>query len=260
MFQSPQNNIGFGTNLPDARIHAKTNRKNAGYFESDSLSNFTNILNSYYNGTAGDFDVVSFSGRAVTNPGYGIGGVFYGGYRGITGVAEASTYSSSAIGLYGLAVGTAGNRYGIFGSTSGTATVKVAVYASGDLSYTGNLIGPSDEKFKENISSFGNVLDKIKQLEPKYYSYTKDSKYNHMNLPAGNHYGLVAQELEKVFPELVVNTVHPSQEELQGERGGEEIKYKGILITELIPVLIEGMKEQQKIIEELQRKVDALSK
>jgi hypothetical protein len=81
-----------------------------------------------------------------------------------------------------------------------------------------------------------------------------------MNLPSGNHYGLIAQELEKVFPELVIDAVHPSAKENRGERGEEEIHYKGVKYMELVPILIQAVKEQQEMINQLTKRIEDLER
>ena len=91
---------------------------------------------------------------------------------------------------------------------------------------------PSDKKFKKNIKPIKNSLNKILSLEGKTYEW-KDK-----NKGKGIHYGLIAQELEGIIPELV--------------KGDEQkfVNYEGI-----IPVLIEAIKEQQKQIDDLKEKL-----
>lgn len=48
----------------------------------------------------------------------------------------------------------------------------------------------------------------INKLKPKNYEFRNDGKYAAMNLPKGNHYGLIAQELEEVLPNLVAYAPH----------------------------------------------------
>lgn len=97
---------------------------------------------------------------------------------------------------------------------------------------SGNWIPLSDRRAKTNINYLKNpdYLDKILQLRPATY-YLKDSKKNR------KVYGLMAQEVEKIFPDIV----------LQPSEGHE---YKALSYTELIPILIAGMQEQQTIIEQ----------
>jgi hypothetical protein len=43
----------------------------------------------------------------------------------------------------------------------------------------------------------------INQLRPKHYQYRQDGNYKLMNLPKGERYGLIAEDVEKVLPGLV---------------------------------------------------------
>src|SRR5438105_11729528 len=76
-----------------------------------------------------------------------------------------------------------------------------------------------------------------------------------MNLPIGNQYGLIAQDVEQVLPNLVKDSkfVAPegfsegssqTQETLLKQK--ETIDFKAVNYTELIPIIIKGMQEQQK--------------
>jgi hypothetical protein len=66
-----------------------------------------------------------------------------------------------------------------------------------------------------------------------------------MNLDDDNHIGLLAQDVEVVIPQAVVTN-----------GGGDQTK--SIAYTSLIPVLIEAMKEQQLVIEELKNRITQL--
>jgi hypothetical protein len=94
-----------------------------------------------------------------------------------------------------------------------------------------------------------------------------------MNLPKGRHYGLIAQDLEEVLPDLVhetqFNTAIARPKEIapkatQANAGtpppveteqsmGEVIDYKAVNYMELIPILVKGMQEQQQMIEKLEQ-------
>jgi len=199
----------------------------------------------------GYYDGVGVLGKSLNFFGYGVGGYFSGGGIGVEAVGEGGTYTGSVVGIYARAIGSAGNRFGVYGTTTG-GTVRRAGYFSGDLQYTGSLIGPSDEMLKENIQSIPSViiLEKIMRLNPTTFNY-RVSALEEMNLPAGIHYGLIAQELEMVFPELVENSVHPAE-----DKNSEDLVYKGVKYVELIPILIQAIKEQQVMIEELQMRLD----
>jgi len=92
--------------------------------------------------------------------------------------------------------------------------------------------GYSDQNLKENIVPLDSTLQKVMLLQAFMYEWkTKD--YPEFNFKEGQDIGLLAQEVERVFPELV-------EEDEQG--------YKMIAYYKLIPVLIEAIKEQQIII------------
>jgi hypothetical protein len=85
----------------------------------------------------------------------------------------------------------------------------------------------SDIRLKEGIQGIPQALDKINLVEGKSYIFKND----------GNkqlHYGVIAQDLQKLFPHLVQ----------ENENG-----YLAVNYLELIPVLIEALKEQQNTIE-----------
>jgi hypothetical protein len=65
--------------------------------------------------------------------------------------------------------------------------------------------------------------------------------------PGKYDYGVIATQVEEVFPELVSESAHESQD---GDR------YKTVAYDKLVPVLIEAIKEQQKQIDELKALVN----
>jgi hypothetical protein len=99
----------------------------------------------------------------------------------------------------------------------------------------------SDIKYKKNFQSVDSSLDKILNLNGVSYEWKID-EYKGMGFPEGRHYGVVAQEIEKVLPEAVNTSPDGS---------------KAVAYAEIIPVLIEAIKEQQKQIEELKKLVKA---
>ncbi len=73
--------------------------------------------------------------------------------------------------------------YGVYGYTPIDQS-SAAVYADGDLQYTGSLIGPvSDMNAKRNVQPVGGVLSRIAQIEPKEFEYkVDDPQYADINL------------------------------------------------------------------------------
>ena len=101
---------------------------------------------------------------------------------------------------------------------------KQTVFIRGHLS-AASFTETSDGRLKKDIQPLTHALDAILQLEGKTYRWKEDTTFaNKADI------GLVAQEVEKIFPELVA----------ENEQG-----YKGIAYSKLTAVLIEAMKEQQ---------------
>ncbi|MEP7170163.1 MAG: tail fiber domain-containing protein [Bacteroidota bacterium] len=210
-------------------------------------------------------------GYSVPQSGYGTGSKGEGGGTGIYGKGSGGTYAGTVYGINGYALGKPGigTRVGVFGKAD-TARVAIGVYGSasqgsdttragyfsGILEHTGIKIGPpSDEKLKENIIPFSGAIEKLKKLSVKSYSYKPE--FSFMHLPEGTQIGLMAQELERVFPEMVVGSVHPAGYDPETrEKISDEVHYKSLNYEGLIPVLIEGMNEQQQQIEESKKLKD----
>lgn len=91
----------------------------------------------------------------------------------------------------------------------------------------------SDARLKKDVTPISNSLAKVLELQGVTYNWKRD-EYPEKNLEEGIQYGLIAQELEKVIPELVDTDAE----------GWKSIEY-----SHLVPVLIEALKEQQKIID-----------
>lgn len=101
----------------------------------------------------------------------------------------------------------------------------------------GQFVLTSDVRLKKNIEPLKNCLDKVLQLQ--------GVEYDRIDYE-GHELGLVAQEVENIIPQVVINS-------------GGAYNYKSIAYTSLIPVLIEAIKEQQHQIEDLKCAVKKLS-
>jgi hypothetical protein len=162
-------------------------------------------------------------------------------YGQITGSATGTHY-----GVYGYADG-AGTNYGVYGFAP-SAEAGYAVYASGNMAYTGTITDVSDQRLKMNIQPMPGVLKKVLELRPTTFFY-KAKEYSFMQLPEEKQLGLIAQEVEEVFPEVVTDNVHPGVTDADGKAIHMPVEYKGIDYTILVPVLIKAMQEQQAIID-----------
>ncbi|MBN1406008.1 MAG: tail fiber domain-containing protein, partial [Candidatus Omnitrophica bacterium] len=121
------------------------------------------------------------------------------------------------------------------------ATGPYAFYVNGAAYATGGWQS-SDARFKQDIASIFNPLDKISSLNPVEFSWNKES-FPDRGFDNRRHMGLLAQEVEKVIPELV----------MADEKGYEAIEY-----TSLIPMLVGAVKELKAENDELKQRITAL--
>ena len=137
---------------------------------------------------------------------------------------------------------TVGGMFQITGQTfnwykhngAGTHTTLLALDASGNLSATGYVESQSDEKLKTNIKTIDNALDKVCQL--------RGVEYDRVDIES-HQIGVIAQEVEKVFPEIVS----------ENSEGTKSVAYGN-----LVGALIESIKELKGEITELRQELDIL--
>jgi len=103
--------------------------------------------------------------------------------------------------------------------------------STGTLTAT-DINSSSDITLKENVETVEGALDKVNDLRGVKFSWKEDGRES---------YGVIAQEVETVLPQLVTENDHKS------------VNYNG-----LIGVLIEAVKEQQKQIESLTERIKVL--
>jgi hypothetical protein len=259
-YNSAANGIGvYGYNsaLGGYGVYGYSTGYYGGYFTANYSSGNTHVVHALFTGT--NYDAVAVYAKSRPVDYYGIGGYFEGGYRGVSGfVVPAGNFSYR--GVYGQVSGGSGTNYAIYGYANGSGT-NYAGYFAGNVTVTGTFSNPSDERFKENVQPFRNALSKIKLMNVHTFNFIQMAEGKQLVLPEGEQIGLIAQELEEILPELVVDNVHAydKNEGIEGaEKDMEKIEYKGINYIGLIPVLIEAIKEQQQQIEELQQQIAEL--
>ena len=96
----------------------------------------------------------------------------------------------------------------------------------------------SDIRLKTDLKPISNAIRKIKQLRTVTGRFKTDKKNVSRSF-------LIAQDVQKVFPEAV-------------DVKDDEMKTLGIIYTDMIPLMIAAIKEQQKEIENLKQKINCL--
>jgi hypothetical protein len=128
-------------------------------------------------------------------------------------------------------------------------TIVLLIQPDGDVQNANNSYGStSDEKLKENIADASSQWDDIKNIKVRKFSFKIDKE------SSANRIGVVAQELEKVSPNLVKDSIdrHPDTGEDLGTKT-KSVKYS-ILYMKAVKALQEAMAR----IETLETKVAAL--
>jgi hypothetical protein len=105
------------------------------------------------------------------------------------------------------------------------------LYVIGAIRATGNITANSDLVLKKNLTLVDNPIDKLNQLNGYLYQWKENDEYQ---------YGVIAQEVEKILPHAVQT----------GKNG-----IKGVSYNQIIPLLIEVAKEQNKKIIALEAKL-----
>jgi hypothetical protein len=124
-------------------------------------------------------------------------------------------------------------KVGVGGASDATYELKV----TGDIGATGDVVAyvSSDERLKDEITPIENSLQKINSIGG--YSFVWNEK---QDIYKGKDYGVIAQEIEQVLPELVET---------------RENGYKAVKYDRIVSLLIEGIKELNKEVSELKQQI-----
>lgn len=162
----------------------------------------------------------------------------------------------TVIGSYALAsqsntliLGAWGNLGGVpiytrVGIGTGTPTAMLSVNGAANNA-TGAWGVFSDKRVKTITGAFTDGLNVIKNIHPVRFMYNKDAPFH----AEGEQIGVVAQDLEQIAPYMV------SQKDFNNLKGLREVNNQAYIF-----ILINGMQEQQQMIDRLQRRIEILEK
>ena len=236
-------------------IQSETNTASGDYSTAmgyyTTASGIGSVSMGYSTNSSGGFstamgDITRASGYASTAMGYnttasGSRSTAMGYYT------TASDYGSLVVGQYNSSGSYVTNSASQF-STANTAFVignglyddrsdALTVLFDGTTTIAGDLSINSDARLKANIISLGSTLAKLLQIDGKTYTMKKDENKK-------QKIGVLAQDIEKVFPELVSES-----------NGVKSVNYQG-----LVPVLINALKEQDSKMKEQEARIERLEK
>ena len=123
--------------------------------------------------------------------------------------------------------------------TTGALIVTGGIGVGGGINAGGDIVAyaSSDRRLKDNIQPIQNPIEKINQIGGYSFDWNEEIQDTYK----GKDYGVIAQEIEEVFPELV-----------QTRDNG----YKAVKYDKLVSVLIEGIKHLSKEVEDLKSQLN----
>jgi hypothetical protein len=235
-----------------------------GYVGVAGIANYPNLTGVYGQGYYGIHGLGRTAGVVgEARDGYGTYGGQFRGHGGsyVWGVEVSGDSAGQAIGTSTYANSSGGSSYGIVaGATNGYE--NWAGWFDGDI-YVSGAVNPSDEMFKKNVAPLSGSLTKVMALQPKRYDMKTDEFKGRINLPKGEQFGLLAQDVQAVFPQLVRDATAPvrlTKEEREARVKKDGLKFKSVNYNALIPVLIAAMQEQEAKIEALEAALAATKK
>jgi hypothetical protein len=127
----------------------------------------------------------------------------------------------------------------------GNTSPSVRLQVSGDI-IANSIAGSSDLRFKTNVRSISSPLEKVKSLRGVYFNWDQKS-FPNKDFSDKTELGFIAQEVEKVLPEVVSRDNSPEE-------------YRSVKYDKVVALLVEAIKEQQKQIDSLKSQVKKLKR
>jgi len=127
----------------------------------------------------------------------------------------------------------------------GTQSPEDTVHVIGNIITTGDVVASfSDGRLKDNVRVIPDASDKLKQLKGVFYTYNDVAKA-HGFTSTEEHVGVIAQDVEMVLPHAI--RLAPFDMEARVSKSGKN--YLTVQYEKLVPLLIEAVKAQGRVIE-----------
>ena len=211
-------------------VSSSTQIASHGFATTSSLQNVLDVTGSYAT-TSSVNNITNLTGSyAIT------GSNIFSGSQNITGSLQL-TGSADLTGLLTV-TGTGTSQFSSHLQVHCLGVGTAPSGSAGDIRATGDITSyySSDERLKDNITPIENSVEKLKQIKGVEFDWIeKDGVHSN----EGHDIGVIAQDIEKVLPELVVT---------------RDNGYKAVRYEKIVSLLIQVNKELVERIEKLEAK------
>jgi len=108
----------------------------------------------------------------------------------------------------------------------------------------------SDKRLKDDVTPISTPIEKIKQIGGYNFTWGTGSVK-----PGEKDVGVISQEVEEIMPEVIRNFTHSGDDVKKGATAGT---FKSVLYDRMVPLLVEGIKEQQDQIDYLKEQLNTI--
>jgi len=226
------NNTAFGSQALYSNTTGKGNSAqgvNALYSNTTGIRNIGIGSNALYGNVSGSYNI-ALGFDAGYNQTTGSDNIYFNNV-GVAGESQTLRLGTTGTaGVVGSGIVTA-----YIAGVSSSQVIGSAVYvtSSGQLG-----VLASSERFKTDVETMREASDKLAQLRPVTFKLKTDSM-------GTMQYGLIAEEVAKVYPELVIH--------------GADGRIDGVRYEELAPMLLYDVQQQQHKLQVQQAAVQTLS-
>jgi trimeric autotransporter adhesin len=237
--------VGIGTATPGAALDVHSGDIIVGPIDAATLP-YSGTDAVYINNDLGDanntFRLDAY-GNDLAIAGYSKGGAAAGttiSFRtGTTGGTETDRVRIASDGKVGVGTTAPATTLQVVGDIRvGNSGTNGCVQGFGGAAIAGTC--SSDERLKRNVRPFEPLIDRLAQLQPVYFNWrTEEFPDYHFGRQANS--GLIAQQVEKIFPEMVATD----------QRG-----YKMVNYSELPSLTLQGLRELKAQNDELREQVE----
>lgn len=278
-----EGNVGIGTTSPATKVHVASNTDTELSIQSTASGGHRwTAQSSATSGLAGTFQIIDRTagpsrllidgsgnvGIGTTIPGQKLdvagamrvqNGIIQRGTTPLSGTNDLGLYSTDpsfwirittnagdirfhtdgGVGTTPAAIISASGNVGM-----GTTSPSQKLHVVGNICATGTIGACSDARFKEHVETVAGALEKVEQLRGVTFDWKRDEFCDHQ-FAEGPQVGFIAQEVEKVLPQVVST----------GSDG-----YKSVDYGRLTPVIVEAVKELKDENASLRAEVEELKK